>query len=136
MFFYDGSSAKARPLFSDYATFLEVERADAPKRVEVLPEEGRVEPAAAAPVEPAAAVEPAATAVEPAAAAVEPAAAAVEAAAAAVEAAAAVAAPVKADAIAVSASAALPADPSPRPPPMLAPQRGGDRILGSCCRGV
>ena len=37
VFFYDGSSAKARPLFSDYATFLEVERADAPKRVEVLP---------------------------------------------------------------------------------------------------
>jgi len=37
VFFYDGSSAKARPLFSDYATFLEVERGDAPKRVEVLP---------------------------------------------------------------------------------------------------
>lgn len=37
VFFHDGSSAKARPLFSDYATFLEVDRKDAPKNVEVLP---------------------------------------------------------------------------------------------------
>jgi len=37
VFFYDGSSAKARPLFSDYASFLEVDLRDAPAGVEVLP---------------------------------------------------------------------------------------------------
>lgn len=37
VFFYDGSSAKAKPLFSDYASFLEVELKDAPPKVEVLP---------------------------------------------------------------------------------------------------
>ena len=37
VFFYDGSSAKAKPLFSDYASFLEVELKDAPKNIEVLP---------------------------------------------------------------------------------------------------
>ena len=37
VFFYDGSSAKAKPLFSDYASFLEVDLKDAPPKVEVLP---------------------------------------------------------------------------------------------------